>query len=202
MKNWLHSLRIVCAALAMLFLTTGCASVYIDSTTREIPAQEFKKPANPAPVQMLFEFQTKGALNTRATELLKAQVFEQVKTSGLFSSVSESPVEGGALLGITVNNVPVTDDAFAKGMVTGLTFGLAGSQVTDGYIATLRFQPSAQADTIIVTARHALHTTVGATSAPTNARKAEGFESAVRTMIRELVSVGLNDLSQGRTTVP
>ena len=45
-------------------------------------------------------------------------------------------------------------------------------------------------------ARHAIHTTLGANSVPTNATKADNVEAAVRTMTRQVVSNTLNDLSQ------
>lgn len=197
----LSSRLIALALVAVVLLTTGCASFYVDSATKEVPAALFQKPATPKPVQVLFEFQTKGALNAKGTEFLKAQVIDQLKTSGLFSTVEETPVADGALLTVVINNVPITDDAFAKGFVTGFTFGLVGSQVTDGYVCTMTYRTTAQPQPKSVAARHAIHTQMGATSAPTNARKAESVDAAVRTMTRDLVSTTLNDLSRVRLTL-
>lgn len=187
-------LRIACILGAVAL--TGCASVYVDTATKEVSASQFKKPAEVKPVQLLFEFQTKGAFNSRATDHLKAQVTEQVKASGLFSDVQDKPVAGGALLSITLNNVPLTDNAFGKGFVTGLTFGLAGSQVSDGYVCTMKYMADGQPTPIVETARHAIHTVVGNGSAPANAVKADNVEAAVRTMTRGIVSTGLLQLSQ------
>lgn len=175
---------------------TGCASVYVDTATKEIPVSAFKKPASPKPVQLVFEFQTKGVANAAATKYLSEQVFDQIKTSGLFSEVKDAPVANGALLSMVMNNVPLTDNAFGKGFATGLTFGLAGSQVTDGYICTLKYLPTAQAPVIDITARHAIHTVLGAKEEPANATKMESIDVAVRTMARQIVSTALNDLSQ------
>lgn len=125
-----------------------------------------------------------------------------MKTSGLFSAVEETPVADGALLTITINNVPVTDDAFAKGFVTGFTFGLVGSQVTDGYVCTMTHRTTSQPQPRTAAARHAIHTQMGAGSAPSNARKAENVEAAVRTMTREVISTTLNDLSRARPSDP
>ncbi len=169
---------------------------YLDGNLKEVQAEKYQKPMSPRPAQLVFEFQTKGVLNTRATDYLKAQVVEQVRTSGLFSQVVEAPAPGAGLLSISLNNVPVTDDAFSKGFVTGLTFGLAGTTVTDGYVCTVKYFPEGQAEPIVKAARHALHTTVGASSAPPNATKMDSMEAAVRTMTRQIVSNGLNDLSQ------
>jgi hypothetical protein len=147
-------------------------------------------------VQLLFEFQTKGVANARATTLLKPKIQAQVESSGLFAGVSDTPAADGALLSVTLNNVPLSDDAFSKGFVTGLTFGLAGSQVSDGYVCTARYTTTNGAAPVAHQARHAIHTTMGATSSPGNAAKAENIDSAVTTMTRQILSNVLNDLSQ------
>ena len=46
------------------------------------------------------------------------------------------------------------------------------------------------------TARHAIHTTLGAAAAPGNATKAAGMEDAALTMQRQVLSQVLNDLSK------
>jgi hypothetical protein len=183
------------AVLLSLFILTGCANMYVDGSTREISASDFKKPDPLRPVQALFEFQTKGVANAQATDFLKVKVMDQITSSGLFSEVSEGPVTGGALLSITLNNIPVTDDAFSKGFVAGFTFGLAGSQVTDGYVCSARYIPNASGQAIVKKARHAIHTTVGNAAAPANSTKAENIEVAVTSMTRQIVSNVLNDLS-------
>lgn len=183
-------------AVVMAVALTGCATAYVDATTKEINSAEFKKPAATQPVQLLFEFQTKGAPNGQATELLKKQITEQVQSSGLFSMVDDKPVNNGAILSIALNNVPVTDDAFSKGFVTGMTFGLVGSQVTDGYVCTVKYLTPQQPQPITKAARHAIHAVIGAGAAPPNGVKAESIEAAVRTMTRQVLSTALNDLSR------
>lgn len=181
------------AAAAVLVFTGGCASHYVDAATRD-RTSEFQRPASPAPVQLVFQFETKGAPNSRATDHLKSRVSEQVKGSGLFSSVQDIAVPGGALLSVTINNVPMSDDAFSKGFVTGLTFGLAGSQVSDGYVCTVKYMPGS-GEPVVKTARHVIHTTVGASASPGNAVKAKDIEEAVTLMTKQLLSTALNDLS-------
>lgn len=184
-----------CALLFALVAMTGCSSMYVDGTTKEVAASTYKRVEPVHPVQLLFEFQTRGVPNSRATALLKARVIEQVKTSGLFSNVTEEPVPDGALLGITLNNVPLTDDAFTKAFVTGLTFGLAGSQVSDGYVCTATYSNGLNAPPIVKNARHAIHTTIGASAAPGNAVKAANIDEAVTLMARQIISNVLNDLT-------
>jgi len=179
-----------------LSLLTGCASFYVDTATREVPASAYTKPASPRPVQVVFEFQTKGVANARATQYSSPLVLDQIRDSGLFSELKDTPVEGGALLSVVLNNVPLTDDAFGKGFVTGLTFGLAGSQVTDGYVCTMKYLPGSQVPAVSKTARHAIHAVMGAKDAPANGVKMDSLELAVKTMTRQIVSTALDDVSR------
>ena len=173
----------------------GCASTYVDTAIKEVPASSMKKPAQPQPVQLVFEFQSKGAPNTRATAVLKEDVVKQVTNSGLFAKVANDPTPGIGLLSVTLNNVPLTDNPGAQGFVTGLTFGLAGSAVSDGYICTVTYLPAGQTKPLVKTARHAIHTTLGNANPPAGAIKAENQLAAVHTMTRDIVSNALKDLS-------
>lgn len=175
----------------------GCASVYVDGNLPETPKAEFVQPAQPPAVQLVFEFQTKGASNQRATDALKSQVKLQVQDSGLFSSVSDGPAPGAGLLSLTLNNIPLTDGAAAKGFVTGLTFGLAGTTVADGYEATLRYSPpSAGAEPVKHAVKHVIHTSLGTGSPPAGAIKTGGVEEAVRLMTKQVISRVLASLSR------
>jgi len=186
-----------CAATvaAAVTLISGCANYYVDTALKDMQPEQVQKVANPKPVQLLFEFQTKGTANARATDALKQQVTDLTTKSGMFSQVSAAPVENHAVLNITINNVPMTDDAFAKGFVSGLTLGLAGNTVTDGYVCTINYLPGNGSEKVTKTVRHAIHTTVGAKSAPANAVESPSVQSAVETMLRQIVLNGLNDLA-------
>ena len=83
----------------------------------------------------------------------------------------------------------------SKGFVTGLTFGLAGSAVTDGYVCTVQYLPAGQDKVITATAKHAIHTTLGNASPPPNARKSADMAEAVKTMTHEILSNALRDLA-------
>lgn len=192
LRAWLSRGRLI-ALIAAGSLLSGCASMYVDTALKDVQVSEYKAPAKLAPVQLSFEFQTKGAPNARATDFLKAQVAEQVNASGLFSAIDGV---GGGQLSVVLNNVPLTDNAAAQGFVTGLTFGLAGSAVTDGYICTITYLPASQNDAISKTTRHAIHTTLGNASPPAGVTKAKNGEDAVRTMTRQIVGNALKDLSQ------
>lgn len=185
---------VLSAMLAASAMLTGCASQYVDTATKEIPVAEFKKPAQPRPVHLSFQFQSNGAPNGRASDFLRDAVSAQIKESGLFVLDSGS-APGGAMLNVVLNNVPITKDAAAQGFVTGLTFGLAGTAVTDGYICQVSYLGAGQATPLTASARHAIHTTLGNASAPAGAEKAANGEAAVRTMTRQILSNALRDLS-------
>lgn len=189
-----RAMRII-SLLVFAAFSGGCASFYVDTMLKDVTIAQMKKVEHPQPVQLLFEFQTKGASNGRATQLLKEDVVTHTKNSGLFADVSDTPVAGGAILSITVDNVPLTQDAAARGFVTGLTFGLAGNTVTDGYICTVTYLKGAGAEKVSKSVKHAIHTSLGAQSAPANAVASDSIEAAVRTMLRQVVSNALNDLA-------
>ncbi len=182
-------------AMAAASMLTGCVSMnaYVDTGMKEVAAADIKKPAQPKPAQVVFEFQNQGAPNAAGTKLLKDVVLAEVAESGLVAASEGGP--GAGLLTVSINNVPVTKDAGASGFVTGMTLGLAGSSVTDGYVCTVSYLPLGQAAPIVKTARHAIHTTIGNASGPVGAVKSENMEAAVKTMTRAIVSNALRDLS-------
>ena len=189
---------LACVAISVMSLSTsGCVTAYVDGGLRDASAVHVRKPARPADTQLLFTFQTKGTTNARATDMLKADVTETISTSGLFAVVGPDPSLSGAILNVTINNVPITsqEDAFSKGFATGLTFGLVGSAVTDGYVCTIDYLPPGGRPKVTKTARHAIHATMGAKGAPANGVKAKNIEEAVRTMTRQILLEGLKQLS-------
>ncbi|MDR0250968.1 MAG: hypothetical protein LBI35_06640 [Burkholderiales bacterium] len=183
--------------VAMLSCLSGCATYYVDGNVPEVAVTQYKKPTNPTDVQLLWEFQTKGVANARATQLLKPRVFDQFTTSGLFTNVSDAPAISGALLSVVINNVQLTDDAASKGFIAGLTFGIAGQTVADGYECTLRYLPGRNgAATLTHSGKHVIYTRVGAGGPPPGVQKMESVEEAVFTMLRQLISRTLDTLSQ------
>ncbi|VCU68100.1 hypothetical protein PIGHUM_00148 [Pigmentiphaga humi] len=193
-RSWFGK-SIIAPMLAAAALLSGCTSFYVDTATKEVPVTAFKRVETPKPVQLVFEFQTKGAPNKAATEYLKTQIAKQVEDSGLFSSVESVARPDLAMLTVTIDNVEVTKDAAAQGFVTGLTFGLAGSAVTDGYICTASYLAPGQSAPVVKTARHALHATIGNASAPAGAVKAASADAAIRQVTQEVLSNVLKELS-------
>lgn len=184
------------SAVLLVASTSACISpsFYVDRSLGDVPPSQVRKSVNPQPVQLMYDFQTKGASNTRAADFTRATVLSTVQASNLFSSVSTDPVTGGAILSISINNVSLTDDAASKGFMTGLTLGAAGTMVTDGYVCTVDYVSGPNAAKVTTVTKHALHTVIGNTDAPQNADKATNAGEAVQTIVRQLVSRGVNDL--------
>jgi hypothetical protein len=180
--------------LAGAGLLSGCSTpMHVDTATKEVPVSDMKKVANPQPVKLTFEFLSRGAPSAGATAFLKDSVTAQVAESGLFAPAgSTAPA---AMLMISIDNIKVGDDKTGSAFLTGMTFGLAGTAVTDGYICTVSYLPAGQAKPIVKTARHAIHTTIGNASPPPSAGKRMEPEVAVKTMAHEVLSNALRDLS-------
>jgi hypothetical protein len=175
-------------------LLTGCASFYLDPATRDVPTAEMPKVAQPQPVKLNFEFQSRGAPNSRATEHLQGAVTEQIKASGMFSTLDAAP--GGAILDIKLNNIPLDGSQAAKGFVTGSSLGLVGSSVVDGYECKLSYLAPGQTVPIVKLTRHAIHTTVGAANPPPGTVHVDSLNEAVLKMTHAIISNALRDLAQ------
>lgn len=185
--------------LAVSLLLSGCLapSFYLDAKPGEVPPESIQKPLEPKPVQLLFEFQSKGAASTRVTDVLMPKVQDVVQKSGMFSQVAAAPVPGGALLNVVINHVP-PEDAASKGFATGLTFGAAGNYVDDQYICTASYVSAQGAPTIIKEEHHTIYTAIGNVTPPSDSIKMENGDEAVYTMTRQIVSHALRDLSLDR----
>jgi len=190
----------VCAAMAFALTLSISAPahavvMYVDKGLPDLTPDQIVHVANPQPVQLLFQLQTKERPNSKGTTFLKAKVLEAVKNSGLFTDVTDGPATNGAVLSITIDNIPEAN-AGSKGFGTGLTFGLVGTVVTDYYVCTVEYLPPSGVGKITKTANHSLHSTIGLKSAPLDGIKAKNVEEGVFIMTRQIVSHALNSLGE------
>jgi hypothetical protein len=201
MFEFAKSMKRCATAAAIVAMTTlgGCImpTPYVDTTLKDLKPEDKVQVANPQPVQLVFEFQTKGTPNNQVTDMLKPVVLKTVQDSGAFSQVGDTPQSNGAILHISLNNVPLTDDAFAKGFATGLTLGLVGATVGDGYVCRVDYLPGGSAPTITKTERDAIYTSIGATAGtPAHAQKMKDYTEAANFMTRKIVANAVNDLAK------
>ena len=187
------------AVLSCAVALTGCLSMnsYVDPALPVVGKSDITAPATPRPVQVAFEFRSKGSANAAATAELQPRVVAVAAESGLFSSVSRDAAGAGAgLLTVTIDNVPLAgENAAAEGFGTGLTFGLAGSMVTDVYVATVTYNRGGETTSVDV--RHALHSTIGNKAGPDGLTAVTPLE-AVHQVIDQIVWNGLDELADKR----
>lgn len=192
---WLKRSALIATVVSSAVLS-GCASFYVDNGLKSADTTSIKPAASPQPVQLFFTFKTKGQPNGQVTQYLQGKVTEQVRQSGLFGELKTTAGEGVGTLQITINNEVLTPDAMAKGFMTGLTLGLAGSTVGDGYQCELSYKSSDNAPEIKTQANHAIYTSLGAGSSPeAAATKMANGEEAITTMVRQAVKTLLIKLS-------
>lgn len=176
------------------------AAIYIGTGLTEVKAEDRAKIDHPQPVQLLFVFQTKGAPNAQATKLVKQNVIDTVKASGLFSEVSEAATANGAILSVVIDNVVDPDEmrkAQAKGALTGATFFVAGTNVTDHYVATVDYLPGPNDQKITKSAKQILITQIGMiNSAPPDAVKVGNAKAAIAALVTQIVGNPLNEVGK------
>jgi hypothetical protein len=183
------------AFLLLPIALSACISPksFVDPALGEIKTSDFAKPAKQESVQLLVEFQTKGSPNARATEMLRPKVLEQVSQSGLFNQVSYEPAASKRTLSFVINNVALTDSVAAKGFGVGLTFGLVGTMVSDGYVCKVILTEPGKPQ-IAREVKHALHTTIGNKEGPPGLSAMAPVDAA-NIVIRQMIAASLKQVS-------
>ena len=189
------------AALAVTLFALSPASVahagmWVSTELGDVPADQLVKIDSPQPVQLLFQFETNGAPNARAVAYLKGIVADDVKTSGVFSDVTETPAANGAILSITFNDVFDKKGMESKGFGTGLTLGLHGTIAYDDYAATAEYLPSGGAAKITAEAHHKLYSVIGVKSPPPDAVKVKNADEGMHLIAAQLVAHLVNDIAK------
>lgn len=184
------------AAACLSSLLTGCLSVkqYVDPTLPHVSYADLKPVVTKQPVQLFFEYQTKGTTNAKVTELVRPMLIDTMTKSALFSDVVVSPAAYERQLFITINNFPVTKDASTKGFMTGLTFGLAGTMVTDGFMLTAIYKAPGNGE-VKHSYQHALHSTIGNASGPAGLTPVINADRGIREIMDGLMLNLLKDMN-------
>jgi hypothetical protein len=179
--------------LLLWFATVGCTRSYVDPELRQVTYADIKSAQSPRAVQLSFLFQTNGAPNAVVTRQMTPKVTAILVKSKLFQSVNPVVAEPVDQLGITINNIADLNGAYRKGFITGLTYGAAGSSVSDYYECMATYQRSGQ-DRVCKSYHHAIHTTVGLKSGPRGIKPMSLGEAADK-MVQDVVLNLLRDLA-------
>lgn len=141
------------------FSVTGCISVnsYVDPQYSDLSFANVSIPQGSA-YNVTTQMLTNGEPNSRGSRYLETAVASLMERAGI------SNIPEGTSLSITCNNIADMGEAAASGFGTGLTFGLAGSTITDGYEFTFVLSQDGEEETIVY--RHVMQTTIGNAAAP------------------------------------
>jgi hypothetical protein len=102
-----------------------------------------------------------------------------VADSRMFGTLSETAGSADSgLLRVVIDDQADMGDAAAKGFGTGLTFGLAGSLVTDVYVCTASYTVGGK--TVETTVQHALHSKPARPRSVESSRSPEAARSSSR----------------------
>lgn len=187
--------RAVLAMVTAVALAGGAAaSVYVDARLTELKPEEKVAVATPRPLQLLTEFQTKGAANARATKYAAPLIADEIKAAGFASAVSDTPVPDGGRLSIVINDTPNKDNK-GNGFAAGLTFGLAGVVAGDDYETTATYTPAGGGTPIVKVEHYRIVFRFGSKELPADLVKVKGLTEASKMMIHLTVSHVLNAIA-------
>jgi len=151
--------------LALLSLSlTGCISTksFVDPTFGKVKYEDLQRKKNIPTWRLVAEFKRNGSRLPAVDSELMGHVERVIRASGVAVPTSEGSAPE---LKVIVDNVADIGSAVGKGIGTGLTFGLAGSTVSDYYEMeiVLTYGKYVYRKTGY---KHAIHSTVGNASAP------------------------------------
>ena len=179
--------------IVIFFGLFGCATTksYVDPGFSRASYDDITRRSEPYRIKITVEFQRNGKHLPQADSELMGHVERVVRGTG-FAIPATQDTSGE--LKVVVNNVADMGKAAAKGFGTGMTFGLAGSTVTDYYEMDASLSLN---DKVIKKTgyKHALHTTVGQKKAP------QGLEpmspsAAFGKIVEQLILNFINDIQK------
>ena len=159
----LLSASLVFGVFALMLSACMSAQAVVDPAFPKVSYDDLKKRQAPLRLKLRTEFQRNGQHFPNADSTLRDNVDRVLRASGLIAPTEEG-TDGE--LRVVVNNLADLGSARAKGVGTGLTFGLAGSTVTDNYVMILTLTNKKGAIVQKDGIKHSLHTAIGNSSLP------------------------------------
>jgi hypothetical protein len=196
----MSSLKVAVLSLTLLALQ-GCFALhasYVDPQFHHASYGDLQR--SPAPYVMAVEvqFERNGQLKPAAVAEVRSDIERTLRSSGIVVPYEGRGAADGQIT-VTLNNVTNMTADMAKGFGTGLTWGLVGSTVTDGYIMTCTLT---QADaTTGGEYKHAILTTQGIKGAPDGMTKVS-LPAAVNQVIDDMVLNFLADMQRQQRLLP
>jgi hypothetical protein len=186
-------------AAMLLLVLSGCTTqhFFVDGNLKDMSVAQIERLDRPRPVQLLFAYKTRGLVDPMDSDLLEQDVEKVVSSSGLFTSVTAGPAPGGAIVNVTIERFPDTDNTFSKGFASGLTYGMVGFTRSDPFVCTVSYLAAPGAQKLTTDANHAIHIPNGLiNSRPKDMVLANSWRDALRRVTRQSVTASLKQLSQ------
>jgi hypothetical protein len=191
--------------LGLVLLVSGCISVrsYVDPTLPSVPkvtAASLRKSDAPPLVDLQVAFLSNGTPNARGAEFARKRMAARLDASGIVRVAPSSASASPYTLRITMENLADTNSAFSRGFVTGLTFGLSGSSVTDFYVFDAALERPGRAP-VQLSLKHTITSLTGSGDGPPG-QQAMHLEDAILRVLDELVDTMLRDFQAKGLLLP
>ena len=182
--------------LGLVIICTGCLSAkhYVDPTFHDANYLSIKTPDSPRPIVVIATFQVNGKPKKEADPIVFRKVTKVLAATRIFIEATNAQTNQAARLEIVVNNIADIGSAEGKGFGTGLTLGLAGSEIVDRYEMTAIYTPAGGLP-IKKIYKHAIYSTIGAHSAPAGMEPVS-IEDAFDQVVEDMLLNFLRDLQK------
>ena len=197
MKRLLNTCLIVCLAVVPLF-NTGCA-YYVGKDHPTVSYSELRPAAaEKTPLLLNFKYLANGVYDKDLTKSHRVKFMLMLRDSGLFSSVTfadDQVSNSGPRMDLVLNETFDKGSTFMKGLITGLTFFIIGSNATSDY----RFEGSYTRpgmEPVSFNYNHKLYMTVGLIVSKPDGILKYNCDAAVDHIAMDLTIHFLRDLQQ------
>lgn len=172
------------AILIVIIVLGGCVSSksYIDPKYSGIDYSQIKGVEKQYNAQIDIEFQRNGEHVAAVDPELRSNVERIFRASGVVVPATD---QGNLYIKVICNNIADLAAARAKGFGTGLTFGAAGSAVTDYYQVTIEFKLGDEV--VKKNYDHAIHTTIGNKAAPVQGVEPTSIGNAFSGVVEDVI---------------
>ncbi len=175
-------------------LLTGCITPksYVDPSFAKASYNDIKAVDKKYESLVQIEFQRNGEPLEQVEDEVRGHVERTLRATGV---ITPNNKDAKFTLKVTVNNVADMGEAFTKGFGTGLTFGAAGSTVTDYYEIEIVYT-NESGSVIKENYKHALHTTIGNADAPIEGVKETTMAAGFGTIVEQTILNFIADMQK------
>ena len=183
------------AVLLLTVLASGCLTSrsYVDGAFPKVAYQDVGSVRLADELELLVEFQFVGVSNLSLSNEVREKAVLVLRRTGAFGAVTSRGGPNAARLDLIVNRLDDVNAEMLKGFGTGLTLGLVGNTLTDGYEVQARYRSSLDAEPVLHRYEHAIYTTTGHESAPEGLDPMNG-DDAFERLLEEILLKLVQDL--------